>query len=62
VLIPEVTSEANESIKQDPLGGYCYFAYYERGKLEVCLDGDFDIDDVRRILHYMEVIHEDLLK
>lgn len=54
--------DANQSIDEDPVGGYCAFTCYPRHGLQVCLDGDFDIEDIKRILALMETIAEDLLK
>lgn len=58
----DATVDANEAIAANPVGGYCAFNIYPRHGLQVCLDGDFDIEDIRRVLSYLEMIEEEMLK
>jgi hypothetical protein len=46
------------------MGGYCAFNIWSCNKDEllVVLDGEFDMEDIRRILQLMETIEEDRLK
>jgi len=57
--------EANDAIAADPvgMGGYTSFYWWPNDPEPfVCLDGDYDLEDLRRLLTYMERIHEDVLK
>ena len=58
----ESINDANESIKQNPLGGYCYFTWHPGRSLEVVLDGEFGVDDIRRLTHLVDIILEDSQK
>lgn len=55
--------DANQALKDFPVGGYSHIYWLPRSKEPlVGLDGDFDMDDLRRLLGYLETIVEDAQK
>ena len=57
----EDCNDANQALREDPVGGYAYLHAY-KGNLLAVLDGEFDLEDLKRLVQYMEQIQEDALK
>jgi len=56
---------ANDSIKEGPcsFGGYCYFNWYPmNAQATVELDGEFNLEDLKRLADLLQHIKEESLK
>jgi len=54
----EAVADANQVLVDDPLNGDCYFYNFPHLGLQVRLNGDFGIDEIRGILELFEWIEK----
>jgi len=57
----EDCNAANQALHEHAVGGYAHLHAYN-GNFLVTLDGDFDLEDLKRLVQCMEQVQEEALK